>query len=150
MPMTVEAREAFLAEPRVGTFVVARDGRAPLAVPVWYDYTPGGDVQVWLDRGTVKERLLRKSGRFSLSVQSEDRPYRYVTVEGPATWNEAPTAADVTPIAARYLEEAELGVYVGQVLGPTSVVVHLRPEHWLSSDLSELFEELREAVAAAT
>ncbi len=150
MPMTVEARERFLAEPRVGTLVVARDGRAPLAVPVWYDYSPGGDVGVWMERGTLKDRLLRTAGRFSLCVQAENRPYRYVTVEGPARWNEEPTAEEVTPIAARYLQEAEVAVYVQGTLGPTSVLVHLQPEHWLSSDLTEAFEELREAVAAAT
>jgi len=151
MPMTVEARERFLAEPRVGTFVVARDdGRAPLAVPVWYDYSPGGNVRVWMECGTLKDRLVRAAGRFSLSVQAEDRPYRYVTVEGPAHWNDAPTAEDVTPIAARYLQEAEVAVYVQRTLGPTAMLVHLQPEHWLSSDLSEAFEELEAAVAAAT
>lgn len=148
--MTSDAREKFLAEPRVGTYVVARDGRAPLAVPIWYDYSPGGDLRVWMDRGTLKERLLRKAGRFSLSVQDEHRPYRYVTVEGPASWNEAPSSADVTPIAARYLDDAEVAVYVQHALSPTSVLVHLQPEHWLSSDLSEAFEELQAAVNAAT
>lgn len=150
MPMTIDAREKFLAEPHIGTFVVARDVRAPLAVPIWYHYSPGGDVRVWMDRGTLKDRLLRKAGRFSLSVQAEDRPYRYVTVEGPASWNETPTTAHVTPIAARYLEQTEIAVYVNQALSPTSILVHLRPEHWLSSDLSEAEAELRTAVAAAT
>ena len=150
MPMTVEARERFLAETCVGTLVVARHGRAPLAMPVWYDYSPGGDVRVWMERGTLKDRLRRTAGRFSLCVQAESRPYRYVTVEGAARWNEEPSAEDVSRIAARYLQEAEVAVYVQGTLGPTSVLVHLQPEHWLSSDLSEAFEELRAAVVAAT
>jgi PPOX class probable F420-dependent enzyme len=150
MPMTAGARERFLAEPRIGTFVVARDGRAPLAVPVWYDYKPGGDVRIWMDRGTLKDRLLRDAGRLSLCVQTETRPYRYVTVEGPVRWNDMPTTEEVTPIAARYLQAAEVAVYVQQTLGPTSVLVDLRPEHWLSSDLSAIFEELEAAAAAST
>jgi hypothetical protein len=42
--MTVEERQAFLAQVHVAVVAVAgEDGRAPLAVPVWYDYRPGGD-----------------------------------------------------------------------------------------------------------
>ena len=41
--MTVEEREAYLADLHVGVVSVAgADGRAPLAVPVWYRYEPAG------------------------------------------------------------------------------------------------------------
>lgn len=150
MRMTIDAREAFLADVHVATLAVARPGRAPLAVPVWYDYFPGGDVRVWLDRGSVKEGLLREAGRFSLSVQVEQVPYRYVTVEGPVTWNESPTADDVTPIAARYLHPADVEPYVQAVHGPTSLIAHLNPERWLSSDLTEEFAPFVATLAAAS
>jgi hypothetical protein len=143
MPMTPDAREAFLAEThRIATITIDRPSRAPLAVPVWYDYTPGGDVRVWMDRGTRKERLLRTAGRLSLTVHTDELPYKYVTVEGPVTWNETPTPEDVAPVAARYLSPADVGPYVRLILGPTSVVVHLRPEQWLSADLTSEWEEL--------
>jgi hypothetical protein len=119
-------------------------------VPVWYDYSPGGDVRVWLDRGSVKEGLLRESGRFSLSVQVEQVPYRYVTVEGPVTWDESPTAADVTTIAARYLHPADVEPYVQAIHGPTSLIVHLNPENWLSSDLTEESAILVATLAASS
>jgi nitroimidazol reductase NimA-like FMN-containing flavoprotein (pyridoxamine 5'-phosphate oxidase superfamily) len=41
--MTREERESFLTEVHVGVLAVEHAGRAPLAVPVWYDYRPGGD-----------------------------------------------------------------------------------------------------------
>ena len=149
MTMTADAREAFLAETRIGIFTVARPDRAPLAVPIWYDYTPGGEVRLWMDRGSVKDRLLRAAGRFSLSVHTDDLPYRYVTVEGPASWIESPTVEDTLPIAARYLDDAEARAYHAQALGESSIVVVMRPEHWLSNDMTEAFAELRRSLAPA-
>ena len=48
--MSAEERETFLSDPHLGVFAIERAGRAPLAVPVWYDYRPGGEVLVWIDR----------------------------------------------------------------------------------------------------
>ncbi|MBW8802097.1 MAG: pyridoxamine 5'-phosphate oxidase family protein, partial [Streptomyces sp.] len=43
MALTREQREQFLAEPHVAALAVdAGEGRAPLALPIWYQYTPGG------------------------------------------------------------------------------------------------------------
>jgi PPOX class probable F420-dependent enzyme len=150
MPMTVDAREAFLAQPhRIATIALTRPDRAPLAVPVWYGYEPGGDVRVWIDRGTLKERLLRSSGRLTVSVHTDQLPYRYVTVEGPVTWNEAPTPEDGLSIAARYFEPTLAERYVRQALGPTSVIIHVRPEHWLSADLTEDLRQFELASATS-
>ena len=41
--MSVEEREFFLADVHVGVLSIPRKERsAPLTVPVWYDYSPGG------------------------------------------------------------------------------------------------------------
>jgi len=134
--MSAEEREAFLAEARVGVLAIERVGRAPLAVPVWYDYRPGGEVLVWIDRDSVKHRLLDRAGRFSLAVQSDRLPYRYVTAEGPVvTMDGLPTRDQADRIAARYLPtDAEAKEYVDGALGADSVLVRMRPEKWLSND----------------
>lgn len=47
MPLSVQEREEFLAEPHVASLSVAVDqGRGPLTVPIWYRYTPGGEAWV--------------------------------------------------------------------------------------------------------
>ena len=47
MALTREEREQFLAEPHIAALAVdAGDGRAPLTVPVWHQYAPGGDVRI--------------------------------------------------------------------------------------------------------
>ena len=43
MKLTKEEREAFLADLHVCVLGV-NHGDIPLAVPIWYDYEPGGDV----------------------------------------------------------------------------------------------------------
>ena len=64
--MTKANREAFLAALHVGVLAVADDsGGAPVAVPVWYRYEPGGDVVmslgtdgVGLDGDAAKHAML--------------------------------------------------------------------------------------------
>jgi nitroimidazol reductase NimA-like FMN-containing flavoprotein (pyridoxamine 5'-phosphate oxidase superfamily) len=133
--MTAQEREEFLAGVHVGVVAVDRPGRAPLATPVWYDYGPGGDVLIWTDRGTVKERLFREAGRFSLCAQDEALPHRYVTVEGSVVEiDRAPTEEEALRITARYLPADEAARWVEDNLGPGSLLVRMRPEKWLSAD----------------
>jgi nitroimidazol reductase NimA-like FMN-containing flavoprotein (pyridoxamine 5'-phosphate oxidase superfamily) len=82
LTMTKEQRGAFLADVHVAVISVAEDGHGPLAVPIWYSYEPGGEVRIVTGRASRKGKLLERAGRFSLCVQSERAPYRYVSVEG--------------------------------------------------------------------
>jgi len=133
--MTAEEREAFLSGVHVGVLAVERAGRAPLAVPVWYDYSPGGELLIWMERDTVKDRAITAAGRLSLAVQDENPPYKYVTVEGPVVANDRPpTREQALRIAGRYWPEAEAKAYVDSALGERSVLVRVRPEKWLSND----------------
>lgn len=137
--MSAEERETFLSDPHLGVFAIERAGRAPLAVPVWYDYRPGGEVLVWIDRDSVKHRLLGRVGRFSLAVHSDRLPYRYVTAEGPVVAMDSPPTRDQAErIAGRYLPAGEAKDYVDGALGDHSVLVRMRPEKWLSNDQSKV------------
>ena len=48
-------REQYLAELHVGVIAVERPDRAPLSVPIWYWYEPGGEVWIWTEAGSVKD-----------------------------------------------------------------------------------------------
>src|SRR5512143_2266431 len=85
LAMSRAKREEFLAATRVGVVSIAEPGRGPLAVPVWYRYTPGGTLRFVTGANSRKARLLRDAGRIGLCVQSETPPYQYVSVEGPVT-----------------------------------------------------------------
>ncbi|AUI58506.1 pyridoxamine 5'-phosphate oxidase [Amycolatopsis sp. BJA-103] len=136
--MTAEERETFLSEVHIGVLAVEREGRAPLAVPVWYDYEPGGELLIWMDGGSVKDKAIKKAGRLSLVAQTETFPYKYVTAEGPVIANDVPpTREQALKIAHRYLPEAEGTAYVDGSLSDNSVLVRVRPEKWLSNDQSK-------------
>ena len=130
-------REQYLAELHVGVIAVERPDRAPLSVPIWYWYQPGGEVWIWTEAGSVKDNLIRSAGRFAITVQDEKPPYKYVTAEGDVTSIVPAVDADVREIAVRYLGEAEGGQFTDQNLTPTSVVIRMRPQRWLSTDYSK-------------
>ena len=83
--MSRDQRESFLTSLHVGTLSVAStvDERAPLAVPIWYDYSPAAGVRIITSRLSRKGVAIERAGRFALVVQDESLPYRYVSVDGP-------------------------------------------------------------------
>ena len=101
--MTEDEREAFLAGLHVGVIAIERADGPPLALPVWYSYEPGGNVTVLMDGDSLKGRLISRSGRFTLCAQQEAPPYKYVSVEGPATIEPSDRERDSRPMARRYL-----------------------------------------------
>jgi len=139
MPLSLADREEFLAEPHIASLAVeSGDGRGPLTVPVWYDYTPGGDVRFLTDGDSVKARLIAKAGRFSLLVQRSSPTYRYVSVEGPVVRSGPTTLEDLTRISSRYLPPDAVSGYVQGSDLNVLVTFRMRPEHWLSADLGAL------------
>ncbi|MCR6489084.1 pyridoxamine 5'-phosphate oxidase family protein [Amycolatopsis sp. OK19-0408] len=138
MVLTKEEREEFLAQPHVGALsVVERPDRAPLTVPIWYQYTPGG--LLWIRSGpqSRKTRAIEAAGRFTMLAHRTTPTVRYVSVEGPVTAVEPDGAERAREMAARYLPAGKVEEFLAferKELGEHSAVF-MRPEHWLSADL---------------
>jgi len=135
--MTREEREAFLSEVHIGVMAVERPGRAPLSVPVWYDYTPGGDLIVLVNNDSLKYGLIRAAGRLTLVVQQEEVPYKYVSVEGPVVSgaDEVPSDEVSMRVVGRYMDEPDARKYVDEALAHGRArLIRVRTEHWLSND----------------
>jgi PPOX class probable F420-dependent enzyme len=140
--MSKEEREAFLADVHVGVLSIAREGLAPLTVPVWYSYTPGGEVHMVTGGNTRKAQAIRKSGKGSLCVQDENPPYRYVSVSGVVTASDAADVErDLRPLARRYLGLQGGDQWVEQNEGSSTdeedILIRLRPQSWLSADFGK-------------
>jgi PPOX class probable F420-dependent enzyme len=142
LAMSPAEREAFLADVHVGVVSVTNGDRAPLTVPVWYGYEPGGLVSVITGRASQKAQRIDAAGRISLCAQTESAPYQYVTVEGPVVVVDDPVdPSERRELAHRYLG-AELGdLYLAatEADAATSVTIRMRPEHWLSVDYTKQF-----------
>ncbi|MEW2129032.1 pyridoxamine 5'-phosphate oxidase family protein [Streptomyces sp. NPDC005435] len=135
-PMGPAEREAFLAGARVAVVSVAdEDGRAPLSLPMWFGYAPGGDLTLITAADSRKARLIERRRRLSLCVQDTEPPRTYVTVEGPVVEFRAPaTEAERRALAHRYLGPEAGDAFVAASPGATarSVLIRVRPERWLS------------------
>ncbi|RDI55552.1 pyridoxamine 5'-phosphate oxidase family protein [Nocardia mexicana] len=142
MALTPREREEFLTEAHIGALSVsAGPDRGPLNVPIWYDYTPGGEL--WLLTGPTSKKmdLIKAAGRFSLMVERVEPTVRYVTAEGPVTRIAESTDELHEAMVRRYLAPENVPGYLkfAESLGPQSVV-YMRPEHWLSADLGDTRE----------
>lgn len=133
--MTEEQREEFLAAVHVGVLSIERQDRAPLTIPIWYRYEPGGLVQILIGPDSLKAKLLARAGRFSLCVQNESLPYKYVSVEGNIVeTRQVDRETDARVMARRYLGK-ELGdQYVEDGEDESMICVSMRPEKWYSVD----------------
>lgn len=141
MALTREQREAFLAEAHVAALAVdSGPGRAPLAVPIWYWYEPGGDVWIMTGLGSRKYGLISEAGRFTLMIDRLEPTVRYVSVEGPVVRTTPATIEELRRIAARYLPAEKVAGYVDFAWKNhgEQVVVHMRPQRWVSSDLGQV------------
>jgi uncharacterized protein len=144
-PMTEQERQEFLAELHIAVLSVASDNdRPPLTIPVWYGYQPGGNISFFtgtMGRKARKTRLIQKAGVLSLSVQREEFPYKYVTVEGTVVQTDRPPSAEqMLAIVRRYLPEEQAQGFVTAELkhpGTELVLFTIRPDRWLSADFAD-------------
>jgi PPOX class probable F420-dependent enzyme len=139
MPLPETERQEFLAEPHVAALsVAAGPDRAPLVVPIWYQYEPGGDIWFHTQAGSRKAKLIDAAGRVSLMIDEAGSRVRYVSVEGPVVRTEPGTHHHVRAMTARYLPAERVDPYVEFAMAEhgEQVVYHVRPERWLSADLT--------------
>ncbi|KJV02281.1 MULTISPECIES: pyridoxamine 5'-phosphate oxidase family protein [Nocardiaceae] len=141
MALSKTEREEYLSESHIAALSVAAGAdRGPLTVPIWYDYTPGGEAWVLTGATSKKAQLIRTAGRFTLMIEQSDPTIRYVSVEGPVAREEPSTPELLRAMAARYLPPEKVDGYLEMANREheENVVFYLRPEHWLSADLGAI------------
>ena len=146
LSMSRTDRSGFLAEARLGSLTVPSDGRpAPLTAPVWYDVDSSGRIWVITGASSQKARAIEASGRFGIAVHEDQRPFRYVSVEG-AVVERRPCelARDLLPMAVRYLGQEAGRAYADEwaTWQSEDVVYVMRPERWASADHTEIYRAL--------
>ena len=138
LQMTREERETFLVEVHVGVISIEQPGRAPLAVPIWYDYDAPIGVWVITSPESRKGKLLEAAGRYSICAQVETGLYKYVSLEGPITGiREADREKDLRPMARRYFG-VEMGDQYVATMADGGRVYTMQPERWLTVDYAKL------------
>ncbi|BBZ12228.1 pyridoxamine 5'-phosphate oxidase family protein [Mycobacterium branderi] len=141
MPVSKDEREEFLAQPHIAALSVqAGDSRGPLTVPIWYQYTPGGEPWVLTGPGSRKTRLIEAAGYFSLMVERLEPTVRYVAVDGPVSRIEPGTDDQLVEMTRRYMPPEKVDAYLDYARNEIgeSVAIYMQPQHWLSADLGGL------------
>lgn len=146
LAMSSECRERFLADPHVGVLGVTdpRGLSAPLIVPVWYGYEPGGVVTVQTARTSTKAKLIQLARRFSLCAQDESPPYRYVSVEGPVVAVEdSVDRVEWEALAHRYLDRDTAVAYLTANRHQVDeyVTFRMRPQRWRTADFTAFAQQ---------
>ena len=132
--MSKNEREAYLSEPHVAILSVPRIERGPLSAPIWYDYKPGEEVIMFIDKLSIKAGYLKKVKRVSLCVQKDDPPYVYVSVEGPFRIGEADKKRHLQ-VAIRYSGQERGRSWMDKFgYQEDTYMVSLEPESWLTKD----------------
>jgi len=139
LTMSPQERDAFLAEPRIGLICIEQPGGSPLAVPIWYGYAPDRGIWITTTDDSLKAKRLNAAGRFTLVVHDEERPHRYVSVEGPVVEaRPCGPEADIRPLAERYVGPEEQEMYV-QVSSQTPCSLYvMKPEVWRTMDQTKV------------
>lgn len=140
--MTREEREAFLADTHVGLVAIADPAGGPLVVPVWYEFTPSEGIRFVTGATSRKAALLRTAGRAGFCAQTEEPPYRYVSVEGPVRIGPAVYERDIRDMALRFLGPgrgaAYLANFASELDAGDQVLVTITPERWRTVDYSKI------------
>jgi hypothetical protein len=141
MPLSKSEREEFLSEPHIAALsVFAGNDRGPLTVPIWYQYSPGGEAWVLTGKHSRKAELIRAAGRFSLMVERVEPTIKYVAVDGPVVREEDATDAYLREVSERYLAPEKVEGYIQFAKSDhgDSTVFFLQPEHWIGADMGSI------------
>ncbi|MBB5079053.1 pyridoxamine 5'-phosphate oxidase family protein [Nonomuraea endophytica] len=140
--MTTDERESFLGGTHIGVLSVADAGGAgPMAVPIWYGYEPGGELTFATSPDSRKMAQIRAAGRVTFTVQQEEMPYKYVTIEGPVVGYEPVDLQEYRRWSIRYLgdEAGERFFTSAEGFIRSMQTVRVRPERWLTYDWGKEF-----------
>ncbi len=88
-------------------------------------------------KNSIKGKLLNHAARISLCAQSEEVPYKYVSVEGPYTITSS-SYGHLLHMATRYLGEKQGYAYAqAAVVDDSSIVVTIDPVTWYTVDYAK-------------
>ena len=99
--MTQQEIAAYLAEAHVAHLVTVRSNGRPHVAPVWF-LEENGQAFVMADVNAVKVRNIRRNPAVSLSISTDQRPFKYVVLNGEAEVVEKDIAQMVERICVRY------------------------------------------------
>jgi PPOX class probable F420-dependent enzyme len=135
--MTEQQTKQFLDRPLIAHVTSLRSDGSAHTVPVWYQYDDAR-FYVFTPSLSVKIAHLKRDPRLTISIASEDEPYRYVVASGVAVLSVVCALERGGVIASRYRGEAgpafiqacdaEYGGVTIVMLTPKRLITHESPK----------------------
>ena len=130
--LDAEARDAFLADTRLGIMSLVRASGSPTAAPLWYGWN-GKQVEMFSERKSAKVRKLERDPRVCVLVTNiPPEPPRWVSLEGRIRIRAELGQETAERLARRYLSgasEFEIGKLLGFYRSLDLLQLILEPEH---------------------
>jgi len=105
-----------------------RDGH-PITSSTWYGFSPEGDVIIATPAERNKAKNVRRDGRISVLVDTRERPYCGVAIEGRGEVETDPGGRLLGAIVGRYLGADEAQAMLGRLNGQDQrVIIRLVPQ----------------------
>jgi PPOX class probable F420-dependent enzyme len=134
--MTRDQAYAFLAEgTRTGKLATTRADGRPHVAPIWF-VIDRDDLLFNTNSQTVKGKALLRDPRAALTVDLEEPPYAFVTVEGTVTIETGPAVMlpHSIAIARRYMGEERAEEYGRRNAVEGELLIRLHPTHIVGLD----------------
>jgi nitroimidazol reductase NimA-like FMN-containing flavoprotein (pyridoxamine 5'-phosphate oxidase superfamily) len=130
--MSPQEVDEYLKLSHVAVLSVSREGRGPIASPIWYDVIDGA-IRMVTSPNSLHGRAMQRSGRATLTVRSEEygdeqTVERYAHVEGPIEFVDDELLPAVTAIRRRYYQVPNADAWVQQPIIESQRVALLHPE----------------------
>ena len=138
LTMSAEERDAFLSDPRIAIICIEQADAPPLAVPIWFGYEPSVGIWITTTDESLKAKRIRAAGRYTLVVQDEERPHRYVSAEGPVVdIRTLDPEKDLRPMAEAYAPD-RVEMYIQSTRQFPSSIFVMKPEVWRTLDQTKI------------
>ena len=114
--LTKQEIAAYLAEAHVAHLVTVRSNGRPQVAPVWF-LEDNGKAFVMADAHALKVRNVRRNPAVTLSIATDQRPLKYVVLNGDGRVAEGDIAQMVERICVRYDGSVRGVEYAKELLG---------------------------------
>jgi PPOX class probable F420-dependent enzyme len=127
--MSPDARDAFLAEPRIAKLCYLRSDGSPTVIPIWFEWD-GSEARAFTSRRSPKIGHIEADPRVALSVETATgEPEAWVTIEGTASLEEGGWEL-AQRLAPRYYDEerAQQALASWKASADQWVTVRIKPD----------------------
>ncbi|MBI4258091.1 MAG: PPOX class F420-dependent oxidoreductase [Thaumarchaeota archaeon] len=137
MSMTTREMSSFFKGKWIARLVTLKKNGYPHITPVWYDWD-GRKLVIVTKTNRVKYRNIKTDSRVALCIDTNDRPYKGVIVEGKAEITDRNLRGEMKKMISKYVEsDEERQRYLQRWLNEPRILLVVHPTKTITWDNSK-------------